>query len=123
MKLWICPVRATGGPLPCGCYLLASFTGNKEESKGLMVLRVKPTPTRLPTNSLYTPVDSTPLYPTPSLCCPALENFVVVFVVAEAWHLELTRRSFMNSSGLRFLKRIIAVPTAHNNVEGAWTRC
>ncbi len=27
-----------------------------------MVLRVKPTPTRLPTNSLYTPVDNTPLH-------------------------------------------------------------
>ncbi len=28
--------------------LLASLTGNKEGSKGLMVLRVEPTPTRLP---------------------------------------------------------------------------
>ncbi len=27
-----------------------------------MVLRVKPTPTRLPTDSLYTPMDNTPLH-------------------------------------------------------------
>ncbi len=27
-----------------------------------MVLRVKPTPTRFPTNSLYTPMDKTPLH-------------------------------------------------------------
>ncbi len=27
-----------------------------------MVLRVKPTPTRFPTNSLYTPMDNTPLH-------------------------------------------------------------
>ncbi len=45
--------EATGGSLPCGRYLLAPLTGNKEGSKGLMVLRVKPTPTRFPTNSLY----------------------------------------------------------------------
>ncbi len=27
-----------------------------------MVLRVKPTPTRVPTNSLYSPMDNTPLH-------------------------------------------------------------
>ncbi len=37
------------------------LTGNKEGSIGLIVLRVKPTPTRLQTNSLFTPMDSTPL--------------------------------------------------------------
>ncbi len=52
-----CPVRATGGSLPCGRHLLATLNGNKEGSRCLMVLRVKPTPTRFPTNSLYTPVD------------------------------------------------------------------
>ncbi len=42
-----------------------------------MVLRVKPTPTRLPTNSLYTPMDNTPLHSISSVrhpwgnhCCP-----------------------------------------------------
>ncbi len=43
---------ATGGR-----YLLAGYT---EGSKGLMVLRVKPTPTRFPTNILYTPMSNTP---------------------------------------------------------------
>ncbi len=35
--------------------VLASLTGNKEGGKGLMVLRVKPTPTRFPINSLLLP--------------------------------------------------------------------
>ncbi len=35
-----------------------------------MVLRVKPSPTRLPTNSLYTPMDNTPLHSLPSVCHP-----------------------------------------------------
>ncbi len=45
------PVRATGGSLPCGCYLRAPLTGNTKGSKCLMVLRVKPTPTRFLINS------------------------------------------------------------------------
>ncbi len=48
--------------LPCGRYLLAPLTGDKEGSRSLMVLRVKPTPTRFPTNSLYTPMDNTTLH-------------------------------------------------------------
>ncbi len=60
-----CPVRATGGSLPCGRYILAPLTGNKEGSMGLMVLQVKPTPTRFPTNSLNTPMDNTPFYSVP----------------------------------------------------------
>ncbi len=35
-----------------------------------MVLRVKPTPTRLPTNSLCTPMDNTPLHSISSVCHP-----------------------------------------------------
>ncbi len=35
-----------------------------------MVLRVKPTPTRFPTNSLYTPMDNTPLHSISSVCHP-----------------------------------------------------
>ncbi len=50
------------GALSCGRYLLAPKTGNKERGKSLMVLRVKPTPTRFPTKSLYTPMDTTPLH-------------------------------------------------------------
>ncbi len=38
-----CPIRATGGSLPCGRYLLAPLTANQEGSKGLEVQRVKPT--------------------------------------------------------------------------------
>ncbi len=34
-----------------------------------MVLRVKPTPTRFPTNSLYTPMENTPLH---SMCVPSV---------------------------------------------------
>ncbi len=37
--------------------------------QGLMVLRVKPTPIRSPTNSLNIPMDSTPLNSLPSVCC------------------------------------------------------
>ncbi len=54
------------GSLPCGRYLL----GNKEGSKGLMVLLVKPTPTRFLTDSLYTPMDNTPLHSIRSACHP-----------------------------------------------------
>ncbi len=54
-------VRTTGGSLPCGRYLLAPLTVDKEGSKSLMAQRVKPTQTRFPTNSLYTPIDNTPL--------------------------------------------------------------
>ncbi len=35
------------------------LTGNKEGSNGLIVLRVKPTPTRRQTNNLLTPMDNT----------------------------------------------------------------
>ncbi len=35
-----------------------------------MVLRVKPTPTRFPTNSLYTLMDNTLLHSIPSVCHP-----------------------------------------------------
>ncbi len=48
--------------------LLAPFTGNKEESRSLMVLRVRPTPTRFPTNSLYTPMDNTTSHSTFQVC-------------------------------------------------------
>ncbi len=59
-------------------------TGNKEGSKFLMVLRVKPTPTRFPTNSLYTAMDNTYLHsissvchPWGSRCCPAYLGTVI----------------------------------------------
>ncbi len=59
-----CPVRATGGSLPCGRKLPAPLTGNKEGSKGLMVLRVKPTPMH------NTPVHSIPSVSHPrGVCC------------------------------------------------------
>ncbi len=37
-----------------------------------MGLRVKPTPTRFPTNNLYTPMDNTPLHFISSVCHPLL---------------------------------------------------
>ncbi len=49
-----CSVHATGCSLPCGRYLLAPLTRNNEGSKSLIVLRVKPTPTRFPSNMPYT---------------------------------------------------------------------
>ncbi len=56
------------GSLPSGRDLFAPLTGDKEGNKGLMVPRVKPTPTRFPTNSLYTPMDDTPLHSISSAC-------------------------------------------------------
>ncbi len=67
-----CPVRATGGSPLYGHYLLAPLTGNKEGRKGLIVLRIMPTPTRLPTNCLHTPMDNTPLHSIPSVRRPWL---------------------------------------------------
>ncbi len=58
------------GSLTCGRYLLVPLNGNKEGNKGLMVFLVKPTPTRFPTNSLYTPMDNTPLHSISSVCYP-----------------------------------------------------
>ncbi len=79
-----------------------------------MVPRVKPTPNRFPTNSRYIPMGNTPLHFIPSVCCRALENalvvaveastpkayprvvlasastLVVVVIVVEAQHLDLT---------------------------------
>ncbi len=63
-----CTVRATGGLLLCGRFLLAPLTGNKEGSKGIIVLRVRPTSTRFPTNSLYTPMDNTLLHSISRMC-------------------------------------------------------
>ncbi len=51
-------------------YILAPLPVNKEGYKGLMVLRVKPTPTRFATHSLYTPVGSTPMHSIPNVCRP-----------------------------------------------------
>ncbi len=56
MKPWMLP-----GPRHRGRYLLAPLTGKKEGSKSLVVIRVKPSPTQFPTNSLYTPIDNTPM--------------------------------------------------------------
>ncbi len=53
---------ARSAPQPCARYLLAPLTWNKEGSKRLMVLRIKPTPARFPTKSFYTPMDNTPLH-------------------------------------------------------------
>ncbi len=64
--------------LPYGRYLPAPLTGKIKGSKILMVLRVKPTPTRFPTNSLYTPMDNTPLHFFIK-CVPPMGHFAVVW--------------------------------------------
>ncbi len=51
-----CLVRATKDSQTCQRYFLASITGSSKENKGLMVFRVRPIPTRFPTNILNTPV-------------------------------------------------------------------
>ncbi len=51
-------------------FTLAPLTGNEEGSKGLVVLRVRPTPARFPINSLYIPMDNTPLHSISSVCHP-----------------------------------------------------
>ncbi len=43
-KPWMLPSPGHRASLPCGRYLFASLTGNKEGGKGLMILRDKPTP-------------------------------------------------------------------------------
>ncbi len=60
----------TAWSAPQGRYLLAPLTGKKEGSKNLTVLRVKPTPTRFPTRSVYTPMDNTPLHSISSVSHP-----------------------------------------------------
>ncbi len=47
-------------------YLLPKM-GNKEGSKNLMVLQVRPKPTRVPPSLLYTTLDNTPLHSIPAL--------------------------------------------------------
>ncbi len=42
--------------LPCGRYLLALLTGNKEGSKELMVLRIRSKHTRFLINIVYIPI-------------------------------------------------------------------
>ncbi len=53
------------GSLVCLCYLLAPIVGNKEGGMGLMALRVRPKPTRIPANILDVPVNSTILHSIP----------------------------------------------------------
>ncbi len=50
-------------------YQLSSL-GNKKGAKGYMVHRLGPAPAQFPTKILYTPVNSTPLHPVPSVWRP-----------------------------------------------------
>ncbi len=43
-----------------------------------MVFQVKPTPSRFPTNTLYTPIDNTPLH---IKCVPPVGQVVVVMMM------------------------------------------
>ncbi len=48
--------------------------------------------------------------------------FVVVVVVVEAWRLELTQRSPLNSAWLLYLKDIVTLPNARKSNEVARVR-
>ncbi len=48
-----------------GAHYHADVTGDKEGSKDLMVLRVRPTPTQFPTNNT---LDNTPLHSISRMC-------------------------------------------------------
>ncbi len=61
--------------------MLARLNENKEGSKCLKVFRIKPTTTRFPTNSLYTPMGNTPLHSISSMGHPWVVAVVVVVVV------------------------------------------
>ncbi len=63
-----CLVRATRAHYHVDVIYLFSLLGINNNNTGLMVLLVKPTLTRFPTNSLYAPVDNTPLHSIPSVC-------------------------------------------------------
>ncbi len=64
------PGRNHRGSMPCGCYLLAPLTGNREGNMWLILFWVWPTPTRFPTSIFYILLDNTPLHSIPSVCCP-----------------------------------------------------
>ncbi len=105
-SLGCCPIHATGGSLlPCGRYLLASLTGNREGSKGIRVLRVKPTPTWFPTNSPYTQMDSAPLHMYNDCFVDCKTELIVLRLSAhstlfsEAMH-SATKRHHMRALGL-----------------------
>ncbi len=76
-----CPVCALWGLLPCERCLLAPVTGNKEGSKS----RVKPTPTRFPTNSRSTPMDNTPLHSISSVCHPWRRSWCYCLLESMSW--------------------------------------
>ncbi len=63
---------------------------------GLMLLRVKPTLTRFPTNSLYTPMDTTPLHFISSVCNPRGESCCLV----GHGHFGLKTAAVLSSAGL-----------------------
>ncbi len=67
------------GPLPHWRNVLAPFTGNKEKSKGIVVLLVRPTLTRFPANILHTPMDKTLSFD--AKCDASGASAVVVVVV------------------------------------------
>ncbi len=78
-----CPVRATGGSLPCTGCLLAPLAGNKEGSKAAMVRRVRTTLYRFPANILLSSVDNTPLRSMPSGGCPLGGRFHLTCITAQ----------------------------------------
>ncbi len=61
-----------------------------------MVLRVRPTPTQFPTNSLYTPMDNTLLHSISSVCYP--------------WGNGWRDKAYRLTAVMRTLTRAIATP-------------
>ncbi len=107
-----CLVHATGthyraDVIACGRYLLAPLTGNKEGSKSLMVLGVKSTPSRFPTNSLHTPMDNTTVL-LHQVCATHGEG-VCSCSTKPTKRYELTQWSLQNSAWVFFRRTFLSV--------------
>ncbi len=76
-KPWMLPGPHDRGLTTTRTLLSCSLYWEQKGSKCLMVLRVKPTPTRFPTNSLYTPMDNIPLHSISSVCHPGASGLLL----------------------------------------------
>ncbi len=89
-----------------------------------MVLRVKPTLTRFPTKSLYTPIDNTPLHSLSSVCHPwgdvVVVGYLTEMLAMHALHLPYIGNGGLsvrlNSRVIRFLDEAIGTSQGHNIV-------
>ncbi len=84
---WRCPIDKRQLSYTRGCHTMIFEIKLKSPNSHLftdlkspMVLRVKPTSTRFPTNSLYTPMDNTPMHSITSVCHPWGFSICVLFL-------------------------------------------